>query len=479
MEEVPVVAWPALLREPPAPHGPHRPPRPTWPVLATVLTGLFASGFTITIVAVSLRRVADDVGGDPATLTWIVTGPLLVLALAMPLFGKLGDTFGHRRVYLLGFAGLTVGAAATALAWNAASLIAIRALAALAGAATGPSSMAILMRTFPDEDRVKAMGWWSLVGAGAPVIGLVAGGPLVAAFGWRWIFLAQVPLCALASTAAALVLAETPRRSREPLDMAGAGTLAVACVTALAGLTLGGRRGWGDPLTLVLLGVSPLAAAAFVSAERRASHPLLPLRFFGERAFTASLVAQFAANFAYMGGFILTPLLVQERFGYSVAAASAAMVFRPAAFSLTAPVAGHLAARVGERRAARVGAALLACSMAAFVGAALGDRVPLVYVGLVASGVALGAASPALLTVAASPFPPQDLGVVNGAQGMVGQIGVVAGIQCLASVQGLVGGAGGYGWAYGLGAVVAVVAAVATAALPRAVEASAPVAQAA
>ncbi len=456
-----MVAWPTLLR---GARGRHHPAR--WPVLVAVLVGLFAVGFSITIVAVSLRQIAADLRSDPATLTWIVTGPLLVLAVAMPTLGKLGDAYGHRRCYLIGFAGFVVGSVATAAAWNGPSLIAIRILAAVPAAAAGPSSMALLMQAFTEQERVKAMGWWSLVGAGAPVMGLVAGGPLVEAVGWRWIFLVQAPLAAGALAAGAVVLRETPRRPRAPLDVAGAIALAVACATLLAGLTAGGRRGWADPLTVGLVLASPAAALAFARLERRAPHPLLPLHYFRARAFSASLVAQFAANFAYMGGFILTPLLVQERFGYSVAAASAAMVFRPASFSLTAPVAGHVAARTGERRAALVGAVLLAASMFGFVAAVASGRVGLVYVGLVASGVALGTASPALLTAAAGPFAHEELGVVNGAQGMVAQIGTVAGIQGLASLQAAVGGAAGFGWAYAAGGFVALAAVAAGTALP-------------
>src|SRR5439155_1755142 len=195
-----------------------------WWVLWTALAGLFATGFTITILAVSLGDVARDLGASETALTWTVTGPFLALALSMPLFGKIGDVRGHRRVYLIGLAGFTVATFLTALAWNGSSLIAIRTLGAIPGAATGPASMALIMRAFPEEDRVKAMGWWSLVGAGAPVLGLVAGGPLVDAIGWRAIFLLQTPIALVALLVAIPILHETPRKERESIDYAGAAT---------------------------------------------------------------------------------------------------------------------------------------------------------------------------------------------------------------------------------------------------------------
>ena len=433
-DEVPVVGWPYLfehrLRRFRTPH------RSRWLVLVAVLTGLFATGFSITILAVSLPKVAHDLHSSPEDLTWVVTGPLLGFALLMPLMGKIGDTRGHRRVYLLGFAGFTIGAAGTALAWSGPALIAIRTIGSLPGAAIGPASMALIMQAFPAEDRVKAMGWWSLVGAGAPVIGLVVGGPVVAALGWRVIFIAQVPLSLAALGLAYFVLRETPRREREPLDLAGAGTLAGATVSALLALTIGSRLGYDSPGVMALFATAPLLLWWFVRIEGRAEQPLLPLRFFRTRNFSASLAAQFCANFAYMGGFIVTPLLVQSRFGFTVAATSWAMACRPLTFSISAPGSGYLASRVGERRAGLSGTSLLVLSMVIFAIASATDTVGLVFAGLALSGLAMGASMPSLVTIVANTVDVGDLGVANAAQQMVGQIGTVAGIQLLSTIQG-------------------------------------------
>src|SRR5680860_1178705 len=264
VEEVPAIAWPLLLRARVHHHLRRRDHYPRW-VLVTVLTGLFAMGFTITIVAVSLGPIGRDLGASPSALTWGVTGPWLALAL-------------------------------TACAWDGGSFIAARIIGSLPGAAIGPTSMALIMRAFPDEDRVKAMGWWALVGAGGPVIGLVAGGPMVEAFGWRALFLAQVPLALFALIVAIFVLHETPRRSSESIDVAGALTIGLATVAALLALTFGAELGWTHPVVLGLFAIAPAMLWAFVRCERRAEHPLLPLDFFRHRDFTASLVAQFGAN---------------------------------------------------------------------------------------------------------------------------------------------------------------------------------------
>src|SRR5262245_29713599 len=342
-----------------------------WLLLVTVLTGLFATGFSVTILAVSIPEIADDLGSSTSVLTFVITGPFLAIALAMPLLGKLGDVRGHRRIYLVGLAGFSVATACTALAWSAPSLIALRVVAAFFGAATAPASMAMIMHAFAPGQRSKAMGWWSLVSAGAPVMGLVVGGPLVDAIGWRGIFIVQAPLAAAAVIVGFFVLPETERSTHAAIDWKGAGLLAVATISGLGALQLGGEVGWTEPRLLIPVAVAIAATVAFVLAERVAATPLIPLDLVRRRNFGASISSQALSNFGYMGGYIVTPILVQEVFGYSVGQTSFAMAVRPLTFSITAPIAGYVAVRVGERRCAVAGATLLVLSMIGFVIASL------------------------------------------------------------------------------------------------------------
>lgn len=454
--EEPVVAWPLLLRRQLGGRVRSSDRYPWW-VLASTLVGLFAAGFTITIVAVSIPTIASDLDSSETALTWIVTGPFLVFALSMPLFGRLGDIYGHRAVYLLGSAGFVIATVLTALAWDGTSLIVIRVLGAIPSAAVGPTSMALIMRAFPERERVKAMGWWSLVAAGAPVIGLVAGGPAVEAFGWRAIFAAQAPLALVGLAVAVVVLTETPRQRGATIDLAGIASLAAATVAPLLALTFGAVTGWGSPLVVGLFLATPALLWLFVVVERRASEPVLPPELFSRPNFTASLVAQFGVNFAYMGGFIVTPLLVQQVFEFSVSQTSLAMIARPLSFSIAAPLAGYVAVRIGERRSAVIGCVLVVVSMGCFVFAAGNVLLALVFAGLVVSGVGIGVSQPSLISVVANAVEPERLGVANAAQQMVAQIGVVAGIQVLSVIQGSISGERGFAAAYFVGGVLAVV----------------------
>jgi MFS family permease len=198
-----------------------------------------------------------------------------------------------------------------------------------------------------------------------------------------------------------------------------------------------------------------VAFLTFLRVERRAVAPLIPPSLLRQRNYGSSVTAQWCTNFAYMGGYIVTPVLVQEMFGFSVGQASFAMVIRPLMFSITAPIAGYVAVRIGERRCALFGTSLLVVGMATFCLASLWEALALVFVGLALGGIAHGAASPCLVTVAANDVAHEDLGVGNAAQQMVAQIGAVAGIQSLSAVS-VAHSTSGFATAYAIGIVAAV-----------------------
>src|SRR5205807_1368792 len=240
-----------------------------WWVLWTVLAGLFSVGFTITILAVSLPRIAADLHSDTTTLTWVITGPLLAFGVVGPLLGKAGDIWGQKRMFMLALSLTLVFAGLTAVAWSASSLILFRVLGAGEGAATGPASMALIMMVFRREERVKAMGFWSLVGAGAPVLGVVAGGPIVEHVSWRLIYVAQVPFTIVALLLAALVLPGRdklqPARVRQPLDVAGVATLGGGVTGLLFAMNRGPVWGWTSPSVAAAFALAPLLLVTFVT----------------------------------------------------------------------------------------------------------------------------------------------------------------------------------------------------------------------
>ena len=484
-------------------------------MLVAVLSGLLANNLLFTVFVVALPTVATGLHTSVATITWVVTGPMLTYGVAAPLAGKVSDIRGHRRTYILGMVFSVVVALGSALAPDAGMLVAARALSGVAGAVVGASSMAVVFDAFDPSERVKAMGWWSLVGAGGPVLGIAIGGPLIEYLGWRSLFVLQIPLILAALALALFVLPaslvrtgervrlfarDVPRRpgrfigpgaaraepgasAGEPasdpasdpasartgllgrLDLGGAVLVTLAVGGLLLALNRAPELGWGSPAVLLMLAGSVAFAIGFVVVERRAAEPLVPLSYLRERNFTFPIGAQVFANFAYMGGFFLAPLLFEQVFGYGVSAAGLLSIPRPLVFSLVAPGAGSFAQRLGTRGAALAGTLAVVASMGVFMLAGGGGGVFVAEAALVLSGIGLGVATPALSAAVGNVADAASLGIVSATQQLMVQVGVVAGIQVMQTLQAGAarsgsqvagpGLAGSFHYAFGIGGIVA------------------------
>jgi predicted MFS family arabinose efflux permease len=281
----------------------------------------------------------------------------------------------------------------------------------------------------------------------------------VETFGWRWIFITQVPLTLAGLLLAMLVLPETDRRPGARFDALGAGILAVAATSLLFAINRGPSFGWSHPGIVGGFVLAPLALLLFVVVERRVANPLLPLAYLRRRNFSFAIATQCFTNFAYMGGFVITPLFLESVFGYPETRVGGLMVARPLAFAVSGPLAGYVAVRVGERSSAVVGAGFVVASMVALSTVAPGSSDLVIIGSLALSGVGLGCSSPALAASIANAVDERDLGVAGAFQQMMTQLGVVLGIQLMQTVsvvrRGASGEVGAYGEAYLLAAVVA------------------------
>jgi len=410
-------------------------PRYKWIVLTSALVGLFSVGFSITVLAVSVATIAEDLDTDRSLMTWVVIGPILAYAVFGPSAGKLADILGARKVYLTSLSLVAVFAALSAVAWSGGSLIAFRVIGATVGAAVGPASLAMINRMFRPEERAKALGYWSMVAAGGPVIGVVVGGPVVEAFSWRWIFVGQVPLTLLALAVGAVVLPHVPSRRNVRFDVPGTILLAVGASSLLVGLNRGPLVGWTSPMVLIAFALSPIALAAFVAVERRSEHPLLPLRYVRKRNFTAPIANQFFLNFAYMGAFTITPLMLTDILGLGEARIGFLSIARPLTFAVAGPIAGYLTTRLGERPIATFGGFAILASMLGLATVSASSGEVRVLGALALSGLGMGAAAPAMAAAIANTVDEQDLGVATAFQQMCAQIGVVVGTQIMLTVQ--------------------------------------------
>ena len=447
-------------------------------LLGVVMLAVMTFGSLMTIVTVSLDLIADDVGSSRATLTWMITGLMLAMAVATPIAGKLGDIRGHRRMFLIGLAGGVITTLASAAAWDAASLIAFRVLFGLTGAMMMPSGMALMMRAYGPERRATAMGWYQFAMTGAPTLGLVIGGPLIDIIGWRALFVGFAGVTTVALALGWRVLRPTPRLAHQSLDYPGAATLGAAVLAGLLAITrlseqlqdpeTSGARVLLDPLLVGLLVLCVAMVAGFIAIERRSQAPMLRLDYFRRRNFTLPMVSAALVQFAYMGGFVVTPALLGGIYGLGVGTIALIMVPRPGVFSLASPVGGYLASRIGEKRPIVLGAILMIISMAAFAAASVVDvsdsitlGLILVIIGLALSGASAGVSQPSVAAMVAGAVDEADLGIANGMNQQVMFIGIVSGIQTMNVAIGDGAGPSRFAWTFGLGLLVATVGLVA------------------
>ena len=403
--------------------------------MAVLLSGAFTVSFTITLLVVVLDTVADDLGSSVSVVSWSITAPMLVFAVVGPAFGTLGDLIGHKRVFVGGLLGAGIFAGLAALAPNAPMLIALRTLSAACGSATGPSAMAFTNRLFEPHERVRPLGMWSFVTAGAPVLGVVAGVPLVATVGWRIIFLVQAPLCVLGAVVAWWLLRDTEKKASAKFDVAGALTLGLGAALVLLGINRAGAWGWDSPAIIVAIVAGASLLWAFVRVERRVAAPIVPPHWLRTRNVAFPVLSQSLANFGYMGAFMIVPQMLQEGAGLSLATVGWLIIARPLTFAVVAPLGANVTMRTGERFAGMFGSMTVFTSLVILSTVRTDTPLWLIAFGLALSGLGLGVSSPAMSSLLANAVEDDQLGAASAMQQLVSQMGALLGATVMITVQ--------------------------------------------
>ncbi|HWD53689.1 MAG TPA: MFS transporter [Acidimicrobiales bacterium] len=421
-----------------------RSPRYQWWALVALLAGLLSLNITFTVFVVALPTVKADFHTNFSVLAWASTGPLLAFGVAAPFFGKAGDLFGHRRLYQFGLLGAMVSAVLTATAPDVGTLLFARALDGIQGAATGTASMALILELFAPADRVKALGWWSLVGAGGPVLGVTLGSPVIQYFGWRTLFWGQLVLLVIASVVVAVLLPTRPKaRDAAPkrtkvwqgMDWVGSWSLAGGVTSAMLVLSIGPIAGWTSIGVIVSGVLAVVLGVVFLWRETTFATPLIPTTYWRRRNFMFPMGTKAFTSFAYFGAFFLFPLLMEQVYGYSVSQVGFLSVARPLVFAISAPIAGYMTVRTGERTATLFGTISLLLSMVLFATLGASSAIVVVLIALALSGLGMGVSMPATSSTMSNELAQSEYGVMSAAQLLAAQVGEVAGIQIVLTIQ--------------------------------------------
>lgn len=409
-----------------------------WVLLTTVL-GSGLAQLDGTVVNVALPRIGTDLHAGLTSLQWTLNAYTLTLSGLLLLGGSLGDRLGRRRLFIFGVTWFTVASVGCALAPNADLLVAMRAVQGIGAALLTPGSLAILQAAFRREDRSAAVGAWSGLGGVATAIGPVLGGVLVgvAGWGWRLVFLINVPLAAVVVVVARRHVPETrDEQAAGDLDLTGAVLASLGLAALVFGLTEGPSQHWSAaPLGATAAGL--LILAGFLAFEAHHRDPLLPLGLFADRQFSAANAVTFAVYAALSGGLFLVPVQLQRVSRFSPLEAGSALLPVTVVMLLLSARMGRLATRIGPRLPMTLGPIVAAGGLTLFTRVGPGSS----YVGSVLPAVvvfALGVSATVapLTSTALSAAPDHQAGVASAINNDIAR---VAGLLAVAVLPGLAG----------------------------------------
>lgn len=325
-----------------------------WWILLTVIIGTFLGRLDQTIVNLALPKIINNFSISVSAAGWIATAYILANAVFVPIWGKLGDTIGRKKVYIIGFIIFIIGSVLAGLSWNLSSMIVFRVIQAIAGSADYPTAMAILAVTFKEgKERAQALGIWSSSFAAAAVFGPLIGGPLIDTFGWRSVFLINLPIGILGVYMAMRFINESKKEIIEGkkiyFDWWGSMTLGGMLSAIVLVLDKGADWGWMSVSSLACYFATLVLLGLFIKIEQKVPDPIVDLKFFKIPAFVNALLNNFIIFLGMMGGLFLIPIFAQTFLGYN--ATESGYLFMPmaAAFMLASPVGGALMGKVESR----------------------------------------------------------------------------------------------------------------------------------
>jgi EmrB/QacA subfamily drug resistance transporter len=407
-----------------------------WWILLTVIVGTFLGRLDQTIVNLALPKIITDFNISVSAAGWIATAYILANAIFVPIWGKLGDTIGRKKVYILGFSIFIFGSVLAGLSWNLSSMISFRIIQAIAGSADYPTAMAILAVTFKGEkERAQALGIWSSSFAAAAVFGPLIGGPLIDNFGWRSVFLVNLPVGLLGLFMALTFVKESvSEKKTEFFDWWGAITLGVALSALVLILDQGPTWGWTSWEAWLCYAAIVAFTWIFLWIEKLVPEPIVDLKFFKIGAFVGTLLNNFIVFMGLFGAIFLIPIFAQTFLGDT--ATQSGYLFIPLAIGLmaAAPIGGALTGRVNPKYVIAASTFVAALGIYLFRGldprsTALDIMIPLTIMSF---GLGFGMAQ--RTNVIAAVVPTEEIGVASSILALVRNVAGAFGIAIFSTI---------------------------------------------
>ena len=409
---------------------------------AITSVALFMTTLDNLVVTTALPVIREDLSAGLSDLEWTVNAYTLTFAVLLITGAALGDCFGRRRLFAIGLAIFTAASAAAALAPSVEFLVAARAVQGLGGAIVTPLTLTILSAAVPASRRGLVLGAWGGISGLAVAIGPLIGGAVVEGISWQWIFWLNVPIGLVLIPLAALRLTET-RGPNSTLDLPGLGLASAGLFGIVWGLVRGNQVGWSSPEIVGMLTAGLVVLGLFLLWESRSKAPMLPLRFFRNRTFSAANAASLLMFFGMFGSIFLLAQFFQTVQGYSPLQAGLRILPWTAMPIVVAPIAGALSDRIGGRPLMAVGLALQAAGLAWIAAVSTPTVEYAELVGpFIISGVGMAMYFAPVANVVLSSVRPEEEGQASGANNAIRELGGVFGVAVLASIFAHYGGYG-------------------------------------
>jgi EmrB/QacA subfamily drug resistance transporter len=410
-------------------------------ILTGLLLGMFLGALDQTIVSTSIRTIADDLDGL-SIQAWVTTAYLITSTITTPIYGKLGDLYGRKKLFMFAISVFIVGSVLCTFATSMYELAAFRAFQGLGAGGLFTLVLAIIGDIVSPRERAKYTGYFMATFATSSVLGPVVGGffagqgEILGVTGWRWVFLVNVPvgIAALVVVSRTLHLSHQPRQVR--IDWWGAAALVVALVPLLTVAEQGRDWGWGSGRSLAAYVVGGLGLAAFYLAERAMGDAaLIPLRLFRIRAAAVTILASIAIGAAMFGGILILPLYMQIVHGASPTRAGLLMLPMVVGMMSGALVSGQIISRTGRTRIfPRVGSAVLVIGLLLLTTTSADTSLIVIDLFMLVVGVGLGNCMQPLLLIMQSAVPPSEIGVATSSATFFRQIGGTLGVAVFLSI---------------------------------------------